>query len=293
MSNYRLYVVNYADATFEHARRVNSASAVKTGKANTVLEYRPEDIKDFIAAHPDIFKYKRGFGLWAWKPYIIHDALQKIEYGNWLFYCDSGAEFINDIHHLINQAMNNHEDRMVFQLLWATPRQYTKTEVLRWLNVKQIDHPQTIGGFQLWKKTPENITIIKEWLDLCTEERMIAPQQFDTSIAPDSAFISHREDQSLFDIVIRKHGIRPYRDPSDYGLRSYFWQPLGKDERKSDYPVIILSFRRADAAEYKKTYVQRYHLWRLCLGHYGIYRRAKKLLIKAGILRREPSGLGI
>jgi hypothetical protein len=56
---------------------------------------------------------------------------------------------------------------------------------------------------------------------------------------------------------------------------------------------VVLSFRRADAAEYKKTYFQRYRLWQLCLGHYGIYRRIKKLLIKAGILRREPSGLGI
>lgn len=77
MPENKLYVVNYADATFEHARRINSASAVKTGKADTVLEYSPEDIQDFITAHPDIFKYKRGFGLWAWKPYVIYDTLQK------------------------------------------------------------------------------------------------------------------------------------------------------------------------------------------------------------------------
>ena len=41
-------------------------------------------------------------------------------------------------------------------------------------------------------------------------------------------FKVHRDDQSLLDIVVRKHGIRPYRDPSDYGLRSYSGNPLGK-----------------------------------------------------------------
>ncbi|GAB6869348.1 hypothetical protein [Bacteroides rodentium] len=293
MPENKLYVVNYADATFEHARRINSASAVKTGKADTVLEYSPEDIQDFITAHPDIFKYKRGFGLWAWKPYVIYDTLQKIEDGAWMFYCDSGAEFINDIHYLINQAENDHKNKMVFQLTWASAHQYTKSETFEWMGYDDRKHFQVLATCSLWQKTPENLTIVKEWLDACCEERLISPKRFDESIPEDPEFISHREDQSIFDIVIRKHGIRPYRDPSDYGLRSYFWQPLGKDERKSDYPVIILSFRRADAAEYKKTYFQRYHLWRLCLGHYGIYRRAKKLLIKAGILRREPSGLGI
>ena len=123
MSKSKLYVVNYADTTFEHARKVNSTSAVEIGKADSVLEYRPEDIKNFITAHPDIFKYKRGFGLWAWKPYVIYDALQKIEDEAWLFYCDSGAEFINDIHYLINQAENDHKNKMVFQLTWASAHQ--------------------------------------------------------------------------------------------------------------------------------------------------------------------------
>lgn len=288
-----LYVVNYADAAFEHARKVNSTSAVEIGKADTVMEYHPDDIKDFIAANPEIFKYKRGSGLWAWKPYIIYDALLKIEDGDWLFYCDSGAEIINDIHYLISQAENDHENKMVFQLTWASAHKYTKAETFEWMGCDDRKHFQVLATCSLWKKTSDNLTIIKEWLDACCEERLISSKRFDESIPEDPAFISHREDQSLFDIVVRKHGIRPYRDPSDYGVRSYFWHPLGKDERKSDYPVVVLSFRRANAVKYKKTYFQRYRLWCLCLGHYGIYRRVKKLLINVGMLRRDPSGVGI
>lgn len=239
-----LYVVNYADAAFEHARKVNSTSAVEIGKADTVMEYHPDDIKDFIAANPEIFKYKRGSGLWAWKPYIIYDALLKIEDGDWLFYCDSGAEIINDIHYLISQAENDHENKMVFQLTWASAHKYTKAETFEWMGCDDRKHFQVLATCSLWKKTSDNLTIIKEWLDACCEERLISSKRFDESIPEDPAFISHREDQSLFDIVVRKHGIRPYRDPSDYGVRSYFWHPLGKDERKSDYPVVVLSFRR-------------------------------------------------
>lgn len=122
-----------------------------------------------------------------------------------------------------------------------------------------------VKWIHLYEKNTKTVALIQEWLNLCIVEKYIACERFDETIPNDPIFKVHRDDQSLLDIVVRKHGIRPYRDPSDYGLRSYFWQPLGKDERRSDYPVVVLSFRRADAAEYKKTYFQRYRLWQLCL----------------------------
>lgn len=293
MNSYKLYAVNYADPAYEFRRKVNTDSLKKFGKVDEVFEYGSASIPEFIEAHPDLFKYKFGAGMHSWKPYIILKALDNIKDGDWLFYCDCGAEIIDDVHKLTDHAITDGEDFMVFQLLWATTREYTKAEVIRWLYVENPDLPQVLSGFIFMKKNTKAVALIQEWLNLCIVEKYIACERFDETIPNDPIFKVHRDDQSLLDIVVRKHGIRPYRDPSDYGLRSYFWQPLGKDERRSDYPVVVLSFRRADAAEYKKTYFQRYRLWQLCLGHYGIYRRIKKLLIKAGILRREPSGLGI
>lgn len=123
---------------------------------------------------------------------------------------------------MVDCAIKDGEECMVFQLTWASAHQYTKAETFEWMGWNDRKHYQVIGGYQLWKKTSQNLSIIKEWLDACCEERLISPNRFDESIPEDPEFISHREDQSIFDIIIRRHGIKPYRDPSDYGVRNYF-----------------------------------------------------------------------
>lgn len=293
MSNYKIYAVNYADAAYEYARCVNSETARTIGKVDEILEFHPEDIADFHAEHPDIFAYKRGAGLWLWKPYVIYKALQQIEDGAWLFYCDSGAIYYNDVHTLVDCAIKDGEECMVFQLTWASAHQYTKAETFEWMGWNDRKHYQVIGGYQLWKKTSQNLSIVKEWLDACCEERLISPNRFDESIPEDPEFISHREDQSIFDIIVRRYGIKPYRDPSDYGVRNYFWNPLKDGERKSPYPVIILSFRRNNPDVYKSEFRKRYCLWSLCLQHFGIYKRVLFVLRKIGIWKSGASGIGI
>ena len=233
MNSYKLYAVNYADPAYEFRRKVNTDSLKKFGKVDEVFEYGSASIPEFIEAHPDLFKYKFGAGMHSWKPYIILKALDNIKDGDWLFYCDCGAEIIDDVHKLTDHAITDGEDFMVFQLLWATTREYTKAEVIRWLYVENPDLPQVLSGFIFMKKNTKTVALIQEWLNLCIVEKYIACERFDETIPNDPIFKVHRDDQSLLDIVVRKHGIRPYRDPSDYGLRSYFWQPLGKDERRS------------------------------------------------------------
>ena len=240
MNSYKLYAVNYADPAYEFRRKVNTDSLKKFGKVDEVFEYGSASIPEFIEAHPDLFKYKFGAGMHSWKPYIILKALDNIKDGDWLFYCDCGAEIIDDVHKLTDHAITDGEDFMVFQLLWATTREYTKAEVIRWLYVENPDLPQVLSGFIFMKKNTKTVALIQEWLNLCIVEKYIACERFDETIPNDPIFKVHRDDQSLLDIVVRKHGIRPYRDPSDYGLRSYFWQPLGKDERRSDYPVVAV-----------------------------------------------------
>ena len=293
MSNYKIYAVNYADAAYEYARCVNSETARTIGKVDEILEFHPEDIADFQAEHSEIFAYKRGAGLWLWKPYVIYKALQQIEDGAWLFYCDSGAMYYNNVRILVDCAIKDGEECMVFQLTWASAHQYTKAETFEWMGWNDRKHYQVIGGYQLWKKTQENLLIVKEWLDACCEERLISPNRFDESIPEDPEFISHREDQSIFDIIVRRHGIKPYRDPSDDGVRNYFWNPLKDGERKSPYPVIILSFRRNNPDVYKSEFRKRYRLWSLCLQHFGIYKRALFVLSKIGMWKSTANGIGM
>ena len=92
-----IYVVNYADGSlFEKRRRINSLTARLFAHADKVFEYNSSDIdEEYKNSNKKIFSYKRGAGLWLWKPYVLSKALEKLQDGDWLFYADAGSFFIN------------------------------------------------------------------------------------------------------------------------------------------------------------------------------------------------------
>ena len=90
--------MNYSNIKFRKAQRVNTWSAKHIAKFDKIFEYNESDIpKDFYEKHKNILDVPRGGGLWLWKPYIVKDALSKIEDGDILFYCDSGAFFLGTL----------------------------------------------------------------------------------------------------------------------------------------------------------------------------------------------------
>ena len=93
-----IYVVNYSDQNFEKSRQYSTKTACNKGKADVVLEFSTKDIDPFfLEQNKKIFSYKRGAGLWLWKPYIIKKALSKINQGDYLFYSDAGTIYVNRI----------------------------------------------------------------------------------------------------------------------------------------------------------------------------------------------------
>ena len=45
---------------------------------------------DFYKDNQSILDEERGGGWWVWKPYVILDALSKVEEGDYVLYCDCG-----------------------------------------------------------------------------------------------------------------------------------------------------------------------------------------------------------
>jgi len=108
-------LINYANGQpYEKFRKWNSWSAKHLGRADRIIEYTIKDIpQSYVNKHKNIFDYGRGAGLWLWKPYIILDALSKIEEGEWLFYCDSGTVIIRNLRYLVKCA-----ERITPPLCW-------------------------------------------------------------------------------------------------------------------------------------------------------------------------------
>lgn len=255
-----LYVINYADGQpYKKYQEYNTWSARYIGKADRIIQYSSDDIdKHYMEEHKDIFAYKRGGGLWLWKPYLINKTLKQLNEGDWLFYTDSGSLFINDIHKLINNAIKNNTDIMLFGQPTLN-RQFCKRETFLSMGVDDNNENQTLG-IMLLQKTHKTVCLIHEWLKLCEQEQLISPKKFNNNIKEFEDFYAHREDQAILSLLRIKYNIPMFRDCSDYGIFTYdyynpnwTYNPLSYDN--SDYPTILLCNRRCHPVKYLIFYI--------------------------------------
>lgn len=272
-----IYVINYADGEpYESYRRINTKTAYRFGKADKVIEYSSKDVpQSYKDAHKEIFAYKRGAGLWLWKPYIIHKALSSINEGDWLFYSDAGVTFINDLKHLTKCAESNNLDIFTVEQPLLC-RQFTKRECYVKLGVQDHGENQALG-LLLLRKSAVSMRFVEEWLRLCEDEELLSPKRFYPEIEEWQDFYAHREDQSLLSLLRDKWGLPAFRDPSDYGEMPFMnigvgeWSYNPKEFTNSPYPTIILCNRKVHPLKYWIKY------------------RAKRILNKLGIYYTEAN----
>ena len=281
-----IVAINYADSKFEAIRTYNTQTAYSKGKVDKVIEYSPSDIdKEFKYRYANIFSYERGAGLWLWKPYIILDALHRMNDGDYLFYCDSGAYYVNKIRYLV-EVLNQHEQSIMPFEICVLERQFTKKETFVLMNHFNYTENQICTGYILLKKSNTSINFVQEWLAYMCDERICSPRHFCPHISEFENFVTHREDQSVFSILCRKNALTVFRDPSNYGDRPWMYARNGfdyvpKKYANSPYPRIIVSCRKENPQKYKiKEFIINL-LWkvgifnqRVCFWLHGIKRKS-------------------
>lgn len=249
-----IVAINYSDENFRKSQKMNTRTAYKKGKVDKVIEYSPKDIDNkFYKENEKILSQKRGGGYWLWKPYIILKTLNKLKEGDYLFYCDSGAIYVNNVQYLINDLENSGQDIMIFELP-LLEKQWTKKETFIKMKCDfdiYYNTNQCIGGYILLKVGERSKEFIKEYLKYCKDELLIT-DYLDSNIKQEETFIAHRHDQSILSLLSKKHKIDPFRDPSQYGNRP--WEYRGNKRiyklnkyKNSEYPQIVLSNRKANA----------------------------------------------
>lgn len=281
-----IVAINYADEKFEVSRKYNTKSAYKKGKFDKVIEYSFSDLdEEFKLRNASILAYARGAGLWLWKPYIILDALNKINDGDYLFYCDSGAYYVNDIYLLIDVLNKTNQNILPFELP-LLERQFTKKETFVLMDYSNYENNLICATYMLYKRSDKSIAFVKEWLKYMEDERLCSSKHFMPEIKEFDDYCEHREDQSVFSLLCRKHGLEAFRDPSNYGERPWMygrnhWDVVLKKYINSPYPKIIVSNRKMNPQKYRvKEFIMHYS-WRL-----GIFNQ--KICYKLHKVNRKP-----
>lgn len=216
-------LINYADAKFSSAQRWNSWSAKRIAKFDGIFAFHPDDIdSSFKENHKEIFKEKRGGGLWLWKPYFIHKVMQTLNDGDIIFYCDAGAIFIRYPQAVYDSLSDMNPlfvcDIPLIESCWTKPACFREmgcdTDEIKCSN-------QIIGTYFALMVNDFTRRFVEEWLGYCCRYELISPAGLSKKKVLNHCygtnFVSHREDQSIFSLMCKKYGVVPHKDISQRG----------------------------------------------------------------------------
>lgn len=268
-----IVAANYANTPYKKTQEYCTRSAYSHG-IDKVFEYGPEDIDSvFWNCNRKILEQKRGGGYWLWKPYIIDKTLKEIDYGDYLFYIDSGSYFIRNANSLVECMEKNADDIVTFAVPFIE-RQWTKREIFKYFDCESdesiVESCQRIATFIILKKTLRTVKIIEQYLAVAQKENLIT-DELDKAIQYDD-FIENRHDQSLFSIIAKRENIPVYKDPSEYGvqpklLSQSYKDALFKDVQyaKGSYKQILVLHRKKKVTLYVRimSFVRRKVNWRI------------------------------
>lgn len=185
-----------------------------------ILPLHESDLdNEFRATHADLLRFKRGFGWWVWKPFLLRRTLRTLGPADVLMYCDSQLQFVNDpaplfdLCHanggvlLFHQRREGHINRTwtrrsCFKLMGCTERRYA-------------DGPQLNAALSVWEPTPLAFDFLDEWHRWNSQADVVAdPVDLRKE---DSTFRDHRHDQSIISLMALKRKLTTWPDPSQYG----------------------------------------------------------------------------
>lgn len=152
--------------------------------------------------------YRRGFGYWSWKPYIVRRQLEQMSDGDILFYSDCGIYWNGKPKAL--ERFNDYLQKLMVECDILTfeeayPEEcYTKGDVISLLKSEK-----SLGDNQLWdgcfavKKTTGVMSFISRFEELCSLDLELVTDKR-SKLANAEGFVEHRHDQSIFSCLVKQ-----------------------------------------------------------------------------------------
>lgn len=216
----KVVLTNLSNSVFQESRYRLNNSARRFG-IEQINSYDFDDIRStpFYAGNKEILDIPTGSGCWLWKPYIILETLNSLDHGDIVVYADSGLEFIAPIDPLI-AICKQQQPVLLFANGNLPNSMWTKRDCFILMdcdNKKYWRSNQCDAAFALFRKCPETIQFVQEWLQYGTDKRIITdmPNTLGKKNLPD--FVEHRRDQSILSLLAARHQVPLYRMPTQYG----------------------------------------------------------------------------
>jgi hypothetical protein len=235
-------LITFSGAPYEATTRV-IAGWTQGVDAVTVYDDRWLTEQDFyrqnawLWAHP----HKRGFGWYAWKPFIIWHALSRMSDGDIVLYVDADTVPVADLGVLFETcardggimlfASENHQ-----QFEWCKADCYV---VMGQPSMRHQPLQAGVARFMLFQKGPWRTTqFLMEWLTYCVNP---FANTFEPSglLEERQGFIEHRAEQAILTNLAHKYDLKLYREaceagnntPRDQDLYGQLFRQIDPDNR--------------------------------------------------------------
>jgi hypothetical protein len=215
----KIHLVSYATAKYRHRQVFLSASGRANGIVDSTTSWNPRllDRSAFPGLAPNIRLSERGSGFWAWKPYIILEALDSVPDGDIVLYCDVGRKYpyilLEHKLHPYLEWMDAHSQTIMpgVMIPWNGPMKFwTKRDAFV---AMEMDRPEIQAAspiqasFSLWRSGSGSRDFVREWLSWCVRRPLVSDDPSACGLPELPGFRGHRHDQSLMTLCCLKHGI--------------------------------------------------------------------------------------
>lgn len=202
------------------------ASAAATGDFDTIESWSPDRLREtpFYREHRAILDRSRGAGNWAWKPYVIAEALNKRRDGDFIVFSDTGMQAVGDdplppVAPLLTW-LDGSERRVAVGVLHGKPqRAWTKRDCFVLMDcdsARYWDADQIQASWIAFMVSPATCRLVAEWLRYAGDPRVVTDIPNQMGLPDLEGFIDHRFDQSILSNLIYKLELEipPLRQPS-------------------------------------------------------------------------------
>lgn len=217
----KTYLTSYATERFYPVQSDLNRSAIDHGISN-ILSFHEADLKEsaYYESNRSILDEVCGAGYWAWKPHFVLKALEHLQEGDVLFYCDAGSMFVDSPEPLVKLCASHPQGIVLFDAQPLTNRQFTKRDCFVRLGCdlpEYWDAKKVIATIFVIRKTAASVTFIQEWLRHCQDRAAITddPNICGFEDLPD--YIQHRWDQAILSVLAAKHHLETFRNPTFWG----------------------------------------------------------------------------
>jgi len=189
---------------------------------------------EYYSKHKDVADQRRMAGFAIWKPFIILDALRKVEENDVICYLDASVVFEEDPRPFFDTvkfiAVGNADD-------WVN-RDWIKRDAFILMNA---DSSEFWNARQIWagqivvRKNNASMTLMEEFLTWCEDRRIITDEDNVCGLPNFSGFRENRSEQAILAIMAVIYPEFISHDPTvfhDYAGNWSEWIPWSKKGRR-------------------------------------------------------------